>query len=144
LLHFFHSGERLQRPEEHKTGGSGDSIAAQNVHEPVDPIIQVNVSGADGKLLSKGSDRWARKKVAGGITDPVIGFRLDDSPPAGAMNESHPDEVPRAEDRIPFEELWKEDFALFECFRNVSFYGHSVFSSSANLAWISGRVPRVR
>jgi hypothetical protein len=84
---------------------TGPLIEAEHVHEPVDAVVQINVSGAGWVPAGEVPRRRTREKVTGRIADFVIGLGFEDPSRAILINQLGADEVAGAVEGIAGEEV---------------------------------------
>lgn len=80
----------------------------QDVEEPVDAVVQVNVSGSDRMSGDEGSCALPEKRVTSFVIPGRVGFRLDDDSSASPPDQFTTNYFRRARAGIAFEKAARE------------------------------------
>lgn len=75
-------------------------VDRQDIEQPMDPVIQIDISGAWLMFPNKVSRGFSEKRVAGWVTIRPIGFGFHQETTAALPDKSRTDQLPRAMDGV--------------------------------------------
>jgi len=109
MAHRLDPGDGLEGAKENKACFAGMVVATKNVCEPVDSVIEIDISRAGFMAEGKGPRRGPREEMAGRIADLAVGFGLEEDSTAISTDEFPPDQIPGAGKGIAVKKLGSED-----------------------------------
>lgn len=102
LAHGVDAGDGFEGAEEDESGAVW--AFDEDVEEPVDAVVEVDVGGAGGVGFDEGAGAGAEPGVAGGVVCGVVGFGFHDDAGGAVPVEVAADEFARAGDGVAGEE----------------------------------------
>jgi hypothetical protein len=105
-FHFANSAGRLERADQDDSlfGSAFD----ENIEEPMEALIQIDIIGAGRMSFDKRAGTWARERMARLIVDDAVGFRFDDESGAVVPNEFAPNQCACARERIDLKKIARQ------------------------------------